>query len=80
MPGSFVDMKINLILSMGGFKSRFKNKTEVSDFLLDSDFINKLGYLEIDLEDQELIKTYYKDNLNDLRFLVKEHYHIRFEK
>ncbi len=80
MPGSFVDMKINLILSVGGFKSRFKNRTDIYHFLENSAFINRLGYLEIDLVDQELIKTYYKDNLNDLRFLVKEHYHIRFEK
>jgi hypothetical protein len=80
MPGSFVDMKINLILSMGGFKSRFKNRTDIYHFIEGSAFINRLGYLEIDLEDQEIIKTYYKDNLNDLRSLVKEHYHIRFEK
>jgi hypothetical protein len=80
MPSSFADMKINLILSLGGFKSRFKKKTEVYDFLLDSDFINKLGYLGIDLEDQEFIKMYYKDNLSELRSLVKQHYHIRFEK
>jgi hypothetical protein len=62
MPNSFADMKMNLFLSLGGFKSRFKKKTEVYDFLLDSDFINRLGYLGIDLEDQEFIKMYYKDN------------------
>lgn len=80
IPNSFVEMKMNLILSLGGFKSRFKKKTEVYDFLLDSDFINKLEYLGIDLEDQEYIKTYYNDNLSELRLLVKQHYHIRFEK
>lgn len=80
IPNSFVEMKMNLILSLGGFKSRFKKKTEVYDFLLDSDFINKLGYLGIDLEDQEYIKTYYNDNLSELRLLVMQHYHIRFEK
>jgi hypothetical protein len=80
MPNSFADMKMNLILSLGGFKSRFKKKTEVYDFLLDSDFINKLGYLGIDLEDQEFIKMYYKDNLPELRSLIMQHYHIRFEK
>jgi hypothetical protein len=80
MPSSFVDLKMNLILSLGGFKSRFRKKTKIYDFLLDSDFIDKLGYLGIDLEDQEFIKMYYKDNLSELRSLVKHHYHIRFEK
>jgi hypothetical protein len=80
MPGSFVDMKMSLILSLGGFKSRFKKKTEIYNFLLNSDFINKLGYLEINLEDQVFIKEHFKDNLTELRSLVKQHYHIRFEK
>jgi hypothetical protein len=80
MPNSFADMKMNLILSLGGFKSRFKKKTEVYDFLLDSDFINRLGYLGIDLEDQEFIKVHYKDHLPELRSLKMQHYHIRFEK
>jgi hypothetical protein len=80
MPNSFADMKMNLILSLGGFKSRFKKKTEVYNFLLDSDFINRLGYLGIDLEDQEFIKVHYKDHLPELRSLKMQHYHIRFEK
>jgi hypothetical protein len=79
MPRSFVDMKINLILSMGGFKSRFKNRTEIYHFLEDSDFISRLGYLEIDEEDQQFINVHYKGNSNELRTLIKKHFHIRFD-
>ena len=79
IPKSFHDIIINLILSVGSFKSRFLKRMKIYNFLSNSNFIDDLEFLKIDSEDKEYIKTIYKDNLSELRLLIKKHYGINFE-